>query len=381
MANTLTSPNMNLPVPVVGVDPTPTWGTDLNNCLTLIDAHNHAAGYGVQITPGGLNINADLPMGNNSLTNTKTLAFFTQLSDPSTLGALYYKGVDLYFNDGSSNHIRMTQSGSVAGATGTITGLPTGTASASYNAGTFVFQSATNTAANIDGQSFILRNSTASSNGLTLSPPNAMGSNYALTLPPVPAQTNVMTLTSGGAMGSITYDAVGQAMTLTGANAIGVTMTATGANAVAATRTRTVGASSLGIGGVATNGSSSTFSTTSIFTTYTPLSATLVISGRPVFIGLNSDGSANGSLLGSQSASTSTSSFFYIVRDNSVVVGTYTLSASTSASGSAISVPSTCLQVIDFPTAGSHTYTIACAGGASGVTTSVYNSNLVIYEL
>lgn len=311
MANEINSPNMNLPIPVVGNDPSPDWGFDLNNSLTIIDGHNHESGSGVPITPGGLNINSALPFNDNPLINAQSLGFFTQLSDPNGLGLLYYKGVDLYFNDGSSNHIRITQSGSVTGASGTITGLPSGTASASYNAGTFVFQSATNTAANIDGGSFILRNSTASSHGLTLSPPNAMASDYSLTLPNTPTQTNVMTLTSGGAMGSITYDAVGQGMTSIGADAIGISMDATGANAVAASRTRASGTATVGIGGIALSASSSLFSTTSNGHTNVPgLSVTISTSGRSVQLMLVCDFAAGGTNTG-------------IVGINAALSGTY----------------------------------------------------------
>jgi len=50
------SPNMNLPIPGVGQTLGPTWATDLNNSLTLVDQHNHTAGYGVPIPPAGLKV-------------------------------------------------------------------------------------------------------------------------------------------------------------------------------------------------------------------------------------------------------------------------------------------------------------------------------------
>ncbi len=374
MSDTILSPNMNLPIPVVGNDPTPTWGTDLNSCLTLIDAHNHQPGYGEPITPGGLNINADLPMNNNNLTNAATLGMQVQLSDPSTLGVLYYKGLDLYFNDGSSNHIRMTSGGSVTGSTGTITGLPSGTASASYNAGTFVFQSATNTAANLDGESIILRNAAASSKGLTLSPPAAMGADFALTLPNVPAQTNVMTLTSGGSMGSITYDAVGQAMTATGANAIGVSMTATGANAVAATRTRaiTTNGPDPGLGGVCKTSSSGAFSNNSnAFVTVTNLTGTLTTSGRPVQISFQDDGTGNfGYIGGSNTSGTNVSpALQYRIYRGVTIIASGEVSSTTLATGLMniiFKIPFGALNFIDTNApAGANTYHLEVVNAAA----------------
>lgn len=211
------SPNMNLPVPGVGTEAGPTYGTDINNCLTILDQHTHAPGSGVLITPSAININADLPMGANNLTLARSVRFQSQVAPIATasdLGCLYEVALDLYYNDGAGNQIRITQSGSVAGSSGTITGLPSGTASAAFAAGTFTFQASTNTPANIDGGSFIFRNNTVNSKGLTLQPPNAMGADYTLTLPALPVATSFMTLdTSGNMSGAISI-----ASGLTGSN-------------------------------------------------------------------------------------------------------------------------------------------------------------------
>lgn len=227
MSNTTPSPNMNLPVPIVGSDPGPTWASDLNSCLALIDSHTHTSGSGVQITPSGMNISGDLSMSNNNLTLCRSTRYQVQgstLSASADVGCTYVTGVDLYYRDVSGNNVRITQSGGVAGSPGSIGSLssPATATYVSANA-TFVWQSDANTSANLDCASLLIRNLVASSYALTLAPPNAMGANYTLTLPSVPAQTNVMTLDASGSMGSITYDAVGAAMTSTGANAIAAT--------------------------------------------------------------------------------------------------------------------------------------------------------------
>lgn len=199
------SPNMALPVPTVGVTPASQYATDMNNCMSIIDSHTHIPGSngGVAITPAAMNINADLSMAGNDLTLVRSVRFSSQISpisgvSPDT-GCLYESGVDLYYNDGNGNQIRITQSGSVSGSSGTITGLPSGTASASYGAGVFTFQAATNTPANINMGSAVLGNNTTSGYALTLSPPT-LSSNYSLVLPALPLATGIMQVDNTGNM-------------------------------------------------------------------------------------------------------------------------------------------------------------------------------------
>lgn len=227
MANTTTSPNMNMPVPTVGEDPGPDWATNYDACLSVIDGHTHTSGSGVPITPTAININADLPMNNNNLTTAKSVRFTTQsapLSGNADLGCLYESGVDLYYNDGSGNQVRITQSGAVTGATGTITGLPSGTASASYSAGTFSFQSATNTPGSISGGSIVVGQQVASGKGVTIAASGSQPANYNLTLPTaLPAATSFVT---SDASGNLSFsENVGLLVSSTVPSASGVSLT------------------------------------------------------------------------------------------------------------------------------------------------------------
>ncbi len=208
------TPNMNLTVPVTGSEPGPDWANDLNASLSTIDGHDHSAGYGVQIKPNGLNINSDLTMAGNNLTSVQSVRFSPQaapLAGGSDLGCLFEVGVDLYYNDGNGNHVRITQSGGVAGSPGSISNL-TSPASAAYVAisSTFVWQSAALTPANMDFASAILRNLSASSKGLTLSPPAAMPADYTITLPFLPASTLPLIIDSSGNISASqsTYDRI-----------------------------------------------------------------------------------------------------------------------------------------------------------------------------
>lgn len=205
MSNTIPSPNMSMPVPVVSVDPGPDWANNINACLSILDQHNHATGQGVQITPSGLLINTDLTILGNNLIAIRSVRFSPQgapLSLPADLGCLYEVGVDLYYNDGSGNQIRITQSGAIAGAAGTITGLPSGTASASFSpsgGGTFTFLAATATPANfVIGPVSIGRNASGTK-FVMLIPNAAQASDYTLVFPPaLPAGVDYATIDASG---------------------------------------------------------------------------------------------------------------------------------------------------------------------------------------
>jgi hypothetical protein len=202
MANTTITPNMNLPVPVPGEDPGPDWANNIVADMYAIDGHTHTAGQGVAITPAAIDVNVDLPLNNNSLTSAKGVTFESQAGASSVPGTLAEVAADLYFTDGAGNQIRITQSGSVAGSTGTITGLPSGTASASYSAGTFTFQSATSTPATMAVGPLVIGRQAASSKTVGLAPNVAQAANFDLTFPAaLPALTSAATIDTSGNMG------------------------------------------------------------------------------------------------------------------------------------------------------------------------------------
>lgn len=201
--NSTLSPNMNLIIPTVGQEPGPLYASDINASLTLIDQHSHSAGSGVPITPNALNISSDLTFQSNNATDLRTARFAPQvaaLSLPTDLGCLYEAGVDLYYNDGAGNQIRLTQSGSIVGTAGSITGLPSGTASAAYSAGVFTWQQSTGVGATMDSGSVIIREEVASGKGVTLQAQTALVADYSLTLPLIPSSQKIMTLDNAGNM-------------------------------------------------------------------------------------------------------------------------------------------------------------------------------------
>lgn len=215
---------MQLTIPVPTVDPGPDWANNLNASLTIIDSHTHATGSGLAITPAAININTALTYNGNFATNVGGVSMTAQTTTPA-VGTMYMIGTNLYWI-GSGTPVQITNGSSLAGAAGTITGLPSGTASASFQSvsGTFQWLQATSTAANLDAGTLIVRYPgsypTPSGNYIAIEAPSTLSSGFALTLPFLPAQTNVMTLSSAGVMSSITYDALGQGMTSVGATAI-----------------------------------------------------------------------------------------------------------------------------------------------------------------
>lgn len=195
---------MNLPIPQVGNEPGPQYAQDINNCLTLVDQHNHSPGYGTRINPNGIDINSDLAMNTNNLTTARSVRFIPQnnpLVLATDIGCLYEVVNDLYYNDGLGNNIRLTQSGSVAGTNGSIANLvPPASVTYVSLSQTVVFQSAANVAANVDVRNVVLRTNAVSSPGLTLSAPPAISSDYSLQLPPLPVSMLPMMLDSSGNM-------------------------------------------------------------------------------------------------------------------------------------------------------------------------------------
>ena len=193
------SPNMNLPIPQVGVTPGPAWATDINNSLTLIDGHNHTPGFGVQVPSNGLNINANLSF-NNFAATALSASIYTPQGSCAINDSLCVNGVDLYYTDGNGVTVRLTQGGAIVGPPGTITGLaPPASASYSFGNNFFTWQQDVNTAAGMDFGPMRLRNISPGSHFIEIDAPSVLSADYAMTLPgSLPGSTLPLTLDSSG---------------------------------------------------------------------------------------------------------------------------------------------------------------------------------------
>lgn len=371
MAGETLSPNMSLVLPGVGVTAGPQYASDLNSSLSIIDSHTHSSGSGVQITPDGMNISSDLNIGSNNLTLVRSVRLAAQgspLALASDLGCLYESGVDLYYNDGSGNQVRITQSGGVAGTPGSIGSLVS-PASVNYDSGssTFVFQSAANTAGNIDCQDLVLRNATASSKGLTLYPPAAMAADIAITLPALPASgTKFVRMSSAGAQ-TAAVEVDGSSINIS-SNTLQVPA---GGIIQSKLYSRTVDLSAAA-GNVGSTTSSGTISITSTGETATGLDTALICTGRPVVgMFLTTTTTGNGSFVRCDATSGAN---IIIKRDGSIIASWYV--------GNTFPNPYFMpFSFLDVPGAGSHTYQVYAKLLSGSATLIISDMTLVVYEI
>jgi len=110
--------------PAVGIDTGPGWATALNNSLDAIDAHDHTTNKGSRITPAALNINADLELNENQLTEVKGVVL-SQSNASSTNAAVYSISGNLYWRNSSGTQVQVTDGSSVKSASGNITNMGT----------------------------------------------------------------------------------------------------------------------------------------------------------------------------------------------------------------------------------------------------------------
>lgn len=421
---TVTTPDMGLELPVPGTVSGPGWATMLNQAFTDIDSHDHTNGNGALIPTAAININADLQCHNFNLVLPRSTMYINNsstLSNSSDTNNVYVYNGNLYFNNASGTPIQITTGSSVnVGGSGSISGMGSTTASVTYSdiTKTFSFTQNSGVTANVGLGALSLFENVPSAASVTLKSPTSLGSSYSLTMPSaLPASTKIATISSSGQIGD-SYDVDGSTLTVSG-NTLSVrdrgivygkialgsvtsneiaSGTIVGANIAGGTittgqiagggvheanldnssvSTRTIQAQSVtqdklpikvaglvaGIGGFSISNSSGAFSTTSTasFVTVTNQTAIITTTGRPVFVGIQSDGSGSTSNLSDGS--------WRFLRDGSVAY-TYNIS-------SAI-IPGN-LNAIDLVAAGTHTYVFQ---GLTGTGTSYANNiRIVAYEL
>lgn len=382
---TIPSPNMNLPVPIVGQEVGPQWSIDINACMSTLDVHDHSPGSGVMITPSGININSDLNANIQNIINLRSTRFSPQLSPlalPADIGAVYVSGVDLYYNDVNGVQIRLTQAGSIVGTAGSISGLVS-PASASYVSvsSTFVFQSNVNTAANLDARSIILRTSAASSNGITLQVPAGLASDYNIVLPALPASLAVMSLDAAGNMGNVGYfdgSTIESTGTIIRVKAAGITDNELAANSVITSKIadNAVTAYKLSVDNIATAGSSG-FATS----IPTPTGATVVsgqtlnltsLANRPIRISF--EASMQGGVASYVEFTGGGLNYIILLKD-SVTFAQYEILPGQRVSNGFAFMDLTPGDAV------THTYQIAIAATSGGGTATVSFMRLVAYQL
>jgi hypothetical protein len=140
----MTTTNMSLNEPSVGVTTGPDWATQVNENFETIDTHDHTSGKGVQLTPSALNINADLEFNQNSATELKNVIFDSSVTAATTSYSVYQSGGNLYWRNGSGTAVQITSGSGINTSGGSISGM-TGNAQVQFsnvnNSYTFKFDS------------------------------------------------------------------------------------------------------------------------------------------------------------------------------------------------------------------------------------------------
>jgi hypothetical protein len=356
-----TSPNMGLTVPAPGQELGPQWANDINASLTLIDAHDHSPGKGVPITPSGMNITSNLGFNGNFITGLGAEVYTAQSGDPTSGYSTYTKGVDLYYKDGNGNVVQITSGGGVNGSPGSISNL-TSPASASFvsASGTFVWQQAASTAANMDAGTLIIRYPgsypSPSGNYIAIEAPASLATGFALTLPAsLPGSQSFMTMdTSGNITAPISTT---QGITQ------GMLATKTFSNPAPLG-----GVASSTVSGTASGGSSTVSG-----------SVTLTTAGRPVFLGFSAGSIAvlclSSGCLGINGG--------ILISDGSSVVCSFSQGFTQNAAAAAWNqkIPASSLSCLVAPSsAGTHTYTISISTGNANSEISL-SGTMYVYEI
>lgn len=250
----MATPNMNLTLPVVSQTPGPTWASEINADLTIIDGHNHA-GVGALVPVAGLDINSDLSLATHALTDVTKAVLLDQLS-VLTVNSVYAVGGNLYWTNGSGQAVQITSGNAVnVGVTGNISGM-IGSCSVSYDSGTLSYEFLDE-----NGNRAALLGSAVQLSTLTLYP--GVGAiAYTLRFPPTPpAAPSFVLASASGSVASLSY--------LTQAGGITRAMQAPVDEQI---------------------GTSSNPSVTSTFPTFTNVTSTVTVTctGRPIMVGLMS---------------------------------------------------------------------------------------------
>jgi hypothetical protein len=351
---------MNLTLPVVSQTPGPTWASEVNSDLSLIDEHNHTAGKGARIPTSGLSIDADLSFASHSLTNVKSVVLLNQKVPHVVVNrSLYAQAGDLWFDDGSGNSVQITSGGTVnVGGTGNIGGI-TGSAAVNYLPGSsaFEFINAAGTAASLNALG--LNSSYLTIDSVTLDTPVGV-STYTLNLPSaVPGNTSFVTCNTAG---QLAYTSQTHGVTRPMLAAVGEQI------------------------------SSYSYSGPVTVSGNMLLPVTLTTTGRPVFVGITSKYNApnfTGIRLDNSSGSIYTSASFgvYISSGSPIVgftAGTYlqnSLAGQVPASGPIIVPASSLSGIVELPAG---TYTFQCVLSSlsgTGTPTFAINGSLYAYEL
>ena len=219
-----TTPNMNLIVPDVGATSGPSYATQLNTALDVVDAHDHTPGKGARIPPSGLNINADLPFNSNdavSLRSTRYVAQTGVLAAADDRNCISSVNGNLYWNNANGVAVQITAGNGLnfasLGTIGGDYGAAGVTASAVYTDSlkTFSWLQAASQYAKMGMADLSLYSTTASTQAVTLKA-SASTAAYDFIMPvSAPAANTIMRMALGGQGSFVSLNGTANQVTVT----------------------------------------------------------------------------------------------------------------------------------------------------------------------
>jgi hypothetical protein len=425
---------MSLTLPTVGTVASggtagPTWATLLKQALETIDSHDHTSGKGTKVPISGINFNADVDFEGYSLEAIERLGLATQtvsLASAANKNSLYVKDGELYYITTAGADIQVTSgAGLNLSSIGTIGGdFGTADATVTYSdsSKSFLFKQDADQTADIACGSVFIYENVASGKYSKFAAPTGQASNLTYTLPGALPSSVTLPMVSTTA-GVLSFAEVSNSMIRdsSGLSVIGRSADSTGdvADITAGTDHHVLrrSGSTLGFGQIATAGITDSAVTTakindgavtqakraslgqqissscgsswsnnsSTKTDITNLSVSITTTGRPVFVGLISDGSGSSSAIRLQSNGgiiTGALGFFRGVTNISEFSLSETVGSSSDPSASARHPPSSffCIEAVS---AGTYTYKASGGGGVNFNTTTIYADNikLIAFEL
>lgn len=200
---------MGLVLPEPGTTPGPTWASEIVDAFESVDAHDHTTGKGTKVPSAGLNLNADVELNDNRLTEVRSVKFETttgSLAGAAHARSLHWSGSSLIATTESGVEVAIITGGQMnPSAAGGIGGDYSGSAAQwRYEAVnlTFVgYRDFPNLAhASLrTGPVKIVSESAGATNGVTLRVPTDISTSYNLRLPKVASSgTDVLTVTTAG---------------------------------------------------------------------------------------------------------------------------------------------------------------------------------------
>jgi hypothetical protein len=358
----------------------------------LIDSHNHTFGHGALIPTAAININASLSF-NNVYAATNLAYVQLNYSDPvlEPNSAFADQSGNLWFSNGAGVPVQITSGNSLAGASGTITGL-VAPASASFDVGTgtFTFMQNGTQHALMDTGPLKLRTTAAGSNFVELTPASGTA-NYTLTLPAaLPSGASLVGVGSSGALSNVSANST---LTVTSSSIsianLGVTEAYIATDAVTTTKIKNGNVTPQKLSAVVqANSSRINFAETLILigpssAQFSPTINFFTFTNRPIIVMLRPDDTTIESRIKSSSLSPGLNADFIVYLDVIGPAGEYS-AGQVLLSGNTNYAPSSLMAYIIPPSGGggySFTGYVKLGSSSAGAAIEIQNCILTAYSL